>query len=93
MEATERAESGQLASTSDAHLVRTSEVYEKINAIGEGTYGKVYRAKDKTTGEVVALKKVKMEVRIACSCARALHPFFDITLATGPCRKSATASR
>jgi len=28
--------------------------------IGEGTYGKVYRAKSKETGEIVALKKIRM---------------------------------
>ena len=35
--------------------------YEKIEKIGEGTYGYVYRAKDQTTNEVVALKKIKLE--------------------------------
>ncbi|KAJ8747965.1 hypothetical protein K2173_007852 [Erythroxylum novogranatense] len=34
--------------------------YERLNEINEGTYGKVYRARDKKTGEIVALKKVKM---------------------------------
>ncbi|XVE56629.1 hypothetical protein DITRI_Ditri04bG0026000 [Diplodiscus trichospermus] len=34
--------------------------YEKLNKISEGTYGIVYRAKDKKTGEIVALKKVKI---------------------------------
>ncbi|WCJ36226.1 Cyclin-dependent kinase G1 [Euphorbia peplus] len=37
--------------------------YERLNEINEGTYGKVYKAKDKRTGEVVALKKMKMDVR------------------------------
>ncbi|CAK7336660.1 unnamed protein product [Dovyalis caffra] len=36
--------------------------YERLNEINEGTYGKVYKAKDKKTGEFVALKKVKMDV-------------------------------
>ncbi|XP_062116019.1 cyclin-dependent kinase G-2-like isoform X2 [Humulus lupulus] len=36
--------------------------YEKLNKINEGTYGVVYKAKDKKTGEIVALKKVKMDV-------------------------------
>ena len=35
--------------------------YEKIEKIGEGTYGYVYRARDQTTGEIVALKKIKLE--------------------------------
>eukprot|EP00899_Mesostigma_viride_P003332 jgi/Mesvir1/129/Mv07792-RA.2 len=35
--------------------------YERLNRIDEGTYGVVYRARNKATGEIVALKKVKME--------------------------------
>ena len=35
--------------------------YEKIEKIGEGTYGYVYRAKDTSTNEIVALKKIKLE--------------------------------
>ena len=34
--------------------------FEKLNHIEEGTYGWVSRAKDFTTGEIVALKKLKM---------------------------------
>ncbi|XP_010240051.1 cyclin-dependent kinase G-2 isoform X2 [Brachypodium distachyon] len=40
---------------------RSVDVFERLNKINEGTYGVVYRARDKKTGEVVALKKVKME--------------------------------
>lgn len=40
--------------------------YEKLNKINEGTYGVVYRARDKKTGEIVALKKVKMDVDKGC---------------------------
>jgi cell division cycle 2-like protein len=32
-----------------------------ITRLLPGTYGVVYKAKDKKTGEIVALKKVKME--------------------------------
>ena len=35
--------------------------FEKLNRIGEGTYGIVYRAKDLKSGEIVALKKIRME--------------------------------
>ncbi|XP_057972842.1 cyclin-dependent kinase G-2-like [Malania oleifera] len=34
--------------------------YERLNKINEGTYGVVYKARDKKTGETMALKKVKM---------------------------------
>ncbi|XP_016508954.1 cyclin-dependent kinase G-2 [Nicotiana tabacum] len=40
---------------------RSVDEYERLNKIDEGTYGVVYRARDKKTGEIVALKKVKME--------------------------------
>jgi cyclin-dependent kinase 2 len=35
--------------------------YEKVGKLGEGTYGKVYLARDKITGEFVALKKMLLE--------------------------------
>jgi serine/threonine protein kinase len=37
---------------------RNVDEYEKINRIGEGTYGTVYRARDRKTGEIVALKRI-----------------------------------
>ncbi|OQV15908.1 Cyclin-dependent kinase 1 [Hypsibius exemplaris] len=36
------------------------ENYSKIEKIGEGTYGVVYKGRDKTTGVIVALKKVRI---------------------------------
>lgn len=35
--------------------------YEKLDMIGEGTYGVVYKAKDIETGEIYALKKIRLE--------------------------------
>ncbi|ODQ49933.1 Pkinase-domain-containing protein [Saitoella complicata NRRL Y-17804] len=35
--------------------------YEKLNHIEEGSYGVVFRAKDVETGEIYALKKLKLE--------------------------------
>ncbi|OEL30919.1 Cyclin-dependent kinase G-2 [Dichanthelium oligosanthes] len=40
---------------------RSVDEFERLNKINEGTYGVVYRARDKKTNEIVALKKVKME--------------------------------
>jgi len=37
------------------------EDYTKTEKIGEGTYGQVYKARDKDTGEMVALKKVRLD--------------------------------
>lgn len=39
----------------------TIENYEHLNKIHEGVYGIVFRARDKITGEVFAIKKVKMQ--------------------------------
>jgi len=39
---------------------RSVDIFEKLEQIGEGTYGKVYMAKNKETNEIVALKKVRM---------------------------------
>ena len=35
--------------------------YERISKIGAGTYAKVYRARDVTTKQVVALKEIQMD--------------------------------
>lgn len=35
--------------------------YEKIEKIGEGTYGVVYKARNKHTGKLVALKKIRLD--------------------------------
>lgn len=37
------------------------ERYQRITKIGEGTYGVVYKARDKITNETVALKKIRLE--------------------------------
>lgn len=37
------------------------ELYERLVQVGEGTYGKVYKAKNVETGGLVALKRIRME--------------------------------
>uniref|UniRef100_A0A4W3JAN5 cyclin-dependent kinase n=1 Tax=Callorhinchus milii TaxID=7868 RepID=A0A4W3JAN5_CALMI len=37
------------------------ENFQKVEKIGEGTYGVVYKARNKLTGEVVALKKIRLD--------------------------------
>jgi cyclin-dependent kinase len=38
-----------------------SDRFQKLEKIGEGTYGIVYKAKDKLTGDILALKKIRLE--------------------------------
>lgn len=35
--------------------------YTRVGALGSGTYGEVFRARDMSTGELVAVKKIKMD--------------------------------
>ncbi|XP_022666425.1 cyclin-dependent kinase 1-like isoform X2 [Varroa jacobsoni] len=39
----------------------TMENYTKIEKIGEGTYGVVYKGRDKRSNEIVAMKKIRLE--------------------------------
>ncbi|XP_074578099.1 cyclin-dependent kinase B1-1-like isoform X2 [Curcuma longa] len=36
--------------------------YQKLEKIGEGAYGKVYKAQDKKTGQLVAIKKSRLQM-------------------------------
>jgi len=47
-----------LAPTSNADCM---DRYQKMEKVGEGTYGVVYKARDKMSGEIVALKKTRLE--------------------------------
>ncbi|KAK8684143.1 hypothetical protein V6N13_040174 [Hibiscus sabdariffa] len=40
---------------------KSAESYDKLDKIGQGTYSNVYKARDKETGKIVALKKVRFD--------------------------------
>lgn len=40
----------------------TMEAYDKIEKIGEGTYGIVYKCLERSSKEIVAVKKIRMEM-------------------------------
>ncbi|KAL0326016.1 UNVERIFIED_CONTAM: putative serine/threonine-protein kinase [Sesamum radiatum] len=40
---------------------KSADSYVKIDKIGQGTYSNVYKARDKDTGKIVALKKVRFD--------------------------------
>jgi serine/threonine protein kinase len=48
-------------SSSSTKQYRGLDRYHKIEKLGEGTYGVVYKAKDNVSGEIVALKKIRLE--------------------------------
>jgi cyclin-dependent kinase len=61
-----------------------SERYQKLEKIGEGTYGVVYKARDRANNDVVALKKIRLEqedegvpstaIREICLLKEVQHP-------------------
>jgi cyclin-dependent kinase 12/13 len=52
---------GLVAMAGKAWGSRSVEIFEKVEQVGEGTYGQVYKARNKESGEVVALKRVRMD--------------------------------
>lgn len=43
------------------HTMRNTDLYKRVQQVGEGTYGKVYKAVNELTGEYVAIKRLKIE--------------------------------
>ena len=37
------------------------ERYQRLEKIGEGTYGQVYKAKDRISDTIIALKRIRLE--------------------------------
>lgn len=55
---TSAAAAGGMTDAAPLPMLDDVQDYEKIHRIGEGTYGVVYKARDRATGQIVALKKV-----------------------------------
>jgi len=53
----------QLAERQKKFCLEASQLerYERLEKLGEGTYGVVYKCRDIKTGEIVALKKIRLE--------------------------------
>jgi len=41
--------------------IKDLEKYQRLEKLGEGTYGVVYKAQNMETGELVAIKKIRLE--------------------------------
>jgi len=42
-------------------MAASREMFQKLEKIGEGTYGVVYKARYKRTGQLVAIKKIRLD--------------------------------
>lgn len=42
------------------------DAFVRLEKIGEGTYGVVYKAKNRETGGTVALKKIRLDTWVSC---------------------------
>ncbi|KAF9686564.1 hypothetical protein SADUNF_Sadunf02G0002300 [Salix dunnii] len=54
------AAAGATAAAAANTVVSAMDAFEKLEKVGEGTYGKVYRARERATGKIVALKKTRL---------------------------------
>ncbi|XP_014644768.1 PREDICTED: cyclin-dependent kinase 3 isoform X2 [Ceratotherium simum simum] len=53
---------GRKAAGAQGFCSADMDVFQKVEKIGEGTYGVVYKAKNKETGQLVALKKIRLDL-------------------------------
>jgi hypothetical protein len=51
----------EVTTTTTFGTSRSVNEFEKLSQIGEGTYGIVYKARDRINNQIVALKKIRME--------------------------------
>ncbi|KAJ3190986.1 hypothetical protein HK101_008190 [Irineochytrium annulatum] len=63
---------------------RNVDNYEKLNRIDEGSYGIVYRARERQTGEIVALKKLKLEKEVNGFPVTSLREIHTLLLSKHP---------
>lgn len=54
-------ENRQVANEGPREIVNINFNYDNLEQRGEGTYGIVYKALDKQTGKIVALRKIRVE--------------------------------
>jgi len=57
------------------------ENYQKIGNLGEGTYGVVYKATEKDTGRIVALKRIRLESEdegVPCTAIREISLLLEL---------------
>ena len=47
--------------TGNSSSSSSTELYKIVSQVGEGTFGKVYKARNTLTGKHVALKRIRME--------------------------------
>lgn len=64
------------------------QIYHKVSMVGEGTYGKVYKASNNLTKELVALKRIRMESERDGVCIRLLILAHKLTSHSSPLLQS-----